>query len=321
MRTTTSRAYAPTATTRTASVRLVSRVAALATTAALTAALVACSPDGVDLGYEIESVACDPASSARGSATAFSPLGGDTYAVTGWSHTSAAETSLALDPSRYGLIRASYTPDPTCADQNTLEIVLVKRLVDWDRQHMNGIEAFLPRRAVLFSDVTDITLELRLLPELSAIPSPERLTTHFADVLDDEEVRELDTGKVNLELTLFGEKADAERPYLNAGTIIEIDPAEWADGWVRVTVPAETLDAYTEVAYQRTAAELGDYPELTVRGLRINPESASGRTLRHYQLDDFVLGATPELFKEMAMSIALIEVGHAPLEETRTTAG
>lgn len=62
-------------------------------------------------------------------------------------------------------------------------------------------------------------------------------------MLEPEQVRELDGGRVNLELTLFGEKMNAERPFLNAGTIIEIDPDEWADGWVRVTVPLESLDA------------------------------------------------------------------------------
>lgn len=288
---------------------------------ATTALLAACSTSSTDLGYEIESVSCDPAASARPADVAFSPLGGNTYAVTGWSHTSAAETSLALDHTQYGLLRANFAPDASCGGQNTLDIVLVKRLVDWDRQHMNGIEALLPPRTVRFQDVTDITLELRLVPELSSIPDPEDLAAHFAEVLDPEEVHELDTGKVNLELTLFGEKANAERPFLNAGTIIEIDPAEWSDGWVRVTVPLETLDAYTEVAYQRTAAELADHPELTVRGLRINPESASGRTLRHHQLDDFEVGATPELFKEMALSIALVEVGHAPLAEHEAAAG
>ena len=277
-------------------------------------ALAACASSAADdAPYEIEAITCDPATSSRAADVAFSPIGGDNLAVTGWSHTSAAETSLALDHTRYGLMRANFTPDPTCVDQNTLDIVLVKRLVDWDRQHMNGVEAGLPIRSILFSDITDITLELRLLPEESTIPDPDALTEHFADVLEPAQIRELDTGKVNLELTLFGQKANAERPFLNAGTIIEIDPAEWADGWVRVTVPAEALEGYTEVAYQRTPAELEDYPELFVHGLRINPESAGGRTLRHFQLDDFVLGATPELFKEMAMSIALVEVGHAPL--------
>ncbi|MDQ2624470.1 MAG: hypothetical protein M3Y20_04845, partial [Actinomycetota bacterium] len=241
---------------------------------------------------------------------AFSPLGGETFAVTGWSHASPAETLLALDPAAYGLRRASFAPDDECGGQNSLEIVLAKRLVDWDKQHMNGIEAQLPPRSIRFSDVTDITLELRLRPDLSTIPSREQIAAHFADVLDPSQLDELDTGKVNLELTLFGYGLTAERPFLNAGTIIEIDQDEWKEQWLRITVPIETLDGYTEVAYQRTPADLAEFPELFVRGLRINPESASGRTLRHFQLDDFELGSTPELFKELGLSIALVEIGH-----------
>ena len=277
-------------------------------------ALAACSAGGAEPSeaptYAVEAVDCTEASAPRAAESAFSPLGGDTFDVTGWSHTSPAETSLAREASSYGQRRAAFAPDGTCGGQNTLEIVLVKRLVDWDKQHMNGIEARLPPRAVRFADVTDITLVLRTRPELSTIPSPEKLAEHFADVLTPEEVAELDTGKVNLELTLFGEGLTVEHPFLNAGTIIEIDQGTWDEQWVRVTVPIEALDGYTEVAYQRTPADLADYPELFVRGLRINPESVGGRTLRHFQLDDFEVGATPELFKELGLSIARVEVGH-----------
>lgn len=264
--------------------------------------------------YEITSIECDPASSARDESEAFSPLGGETYAITGWSHASSKETSLALEPAAYGPRRDAWVPDASCGGQSSLEVVLVKRLVDWDKQHMQGIEAQLPRKQVRFSDVTDITLELRLRPELSVLPSPAELAEHFKDVLTPEQVTELDQGKVNLELTLFGEGLTQDHPFLNAGTIIEIDPSRWegpADGWVRVTVPIASLEGYTEVAYQRTPADLADYPELFVKGLRINPESASGKVLRHFQLEDFEVGATPELFKEIGLSIALIELGHS----------
>lgn len=287
--------------------RLVRRASAVGALLVLAGCAASPSP-----AYEVTAVECASAAVPRPDDRAFTPLGDEILTMTGWSHTSPAETSLALEHTRYGLRRSAFLPDPTCADRSTLEIVLVKRLVDWDRQHVNGLEATWPTRSVRFSDVTDVTLVLRLLPGLSSIPGPEALAEHFAGVLEPEQVHELDGGKVNLELTLFGEPANAERPFLNAGTIIEIDPDAHPDGWVRVTVPLEAFEAYTEVAYQRSPSSLEEHPGLFVRGLRVNPESASGRTLRHVQLDDFEPGATPELFKEMALQLALVEVGHAP---------
>ena len=47
------------------------------------------------------------------------------------------------------------------------------------------------------------------------------------------------------------------------------------------------------------------------QGLRINPETSSGMTVRNYLLDDFDVTAKPELFKEMAITFALIEVGRS----------
>jgi hypothetical protein len=49
-----------------------------------------------------------------------------------------------------------------------------------------------------------------------------------------------------------------------------------------------------------------------VQGLRINPETSEGATVRRLVTergDEFDPQAKPELFKEMAMTISLIEVG------------
>src|SRR5690606_4887497 len=91
---------------------------ALASALVATLALTACSGPTQGAGYEIEAVACDPAASARRADRAFSPLGGETFAVTGWSHASPAETLLALDPAAYGLRRASFAPDDGFGGQN-----------------------------------------------------------------------------------------------------------------------------------------------------------------------------------------------------------
>src|SRR5690606_28476999 len=159
--------------------RLVRRASAVGALLVLAGCAASPSP-----AYEVTAVECASAAVPRPDDRAFTPLGDEILTMTGWSHTSPAETSLALEHTRYGLRRSAFLPDPTCADRSTLEIVLVKRPVDWDRQHVNGLEATWPTRSVRFSDVTDVTLVLRLLPGLSSIPGPEALAGHFAGVLE-----------------------------------------------------------------------------------------------------------------------------------------
>jgi len=114
-----------------------------------------------------------------------------------------------------------------------------------------------------------------------------------------------------MELTLFGEGATADQPFMNAGLIIAVDPEQASQGWVRVQIPREQLTFYTEENYERTPVTDSDWQELTVQGLRINPETANGLTVRHFVLDNFDATAKPELFKEMAITFAVIEVGRS----------
>ncbi len=260
----------------------------------------------------VDRITCDPAANARPDDAAVRLLGAGAYTIGGWNHASTASDGLALPATRYRISGDYFQPDETCGGERTLDLVLVKRLVDWYDQHVNGVESTFRGEELRFGDVTDITLELRLRPEHTALPAPDDVAAGLAGVLTPEQLAELDSGLISLGLTLFGEGASGERPFLNAGTIIELDPATWGDDWVRVRVPFEDLEVYTEENYERTPVELTDYADLLVAGLRINPESAHGNTVRHYVLDEFVPGEIPEIFKEMGVAFSLVEIGRSP---------
>ena len=243
-------------------------------------------------------------------------LGPDDYRVGGWSHISGvgAFESVARAVGDYRIEPENYIADDSCAGHKTLDAILVKKTHDWDRQHANGIETQFPTEGLTFGDVTDITLELRLRPEDSAIPSPAALAAAYGDLLSESELAAFDSGHVNLELTLFGAGATADAPFMNAGIIIDVDPAEFGEGWVRVMVPRDQLTFYTEDNYVRTEVGADEHQDLRVQGLRINPETASGSTVRSYVGDAFDGQSRPEFFKEMAITFALIEVGRVAPE-------
>lgn len=256
--------------------------------------------------YTIE---CESSASAR--ASAVTVLNDEFYGVGGWSHLNGVGqfANAAGSVGDYRITAENYLPDPTCAGRKTLSVVLVKKTWDWDRNHANGMESAFPQQNLTFGDVTDITLELRLDPERTVIPSADALAASYGEFLTAEQLADLDAQVVNLEVILFGQGATADQPFMNASALVAIDPADFADNWVRVKIPREDLTWYTEDNYERTPVGADEHQDLTVQGLRINPETGSKLTARHFIGDRFDPQARDELFKEMAITFALIEVG------------
>lgn len=260
--------------------------------------------------YAIE---CDPAGHVRTDAVTI--LGPDDYRVGGWNHINGVGSfsGALLEPRDYAISAENYVEQPDCGGQRALETVMVKKTYDWDRQHANGIEATFPAEQLTFGSFTDIVLEVRVDGESTAIPSADDLAATYGDLLDPDQLSALDAQQINLELTLFGDGADAGAQTMNAGTIVSIDPDESAGGWVRVAVPRDDLSFYTETDYVRTDLAPDEHGALQIDGLRINPETAEGATVRRLQTeagDEFEVTAAPETLKEMGLTFALIQVGH-----------
>lgn len=264
-------------------------------------------PDGVS------AIDCDLAAQARPGDQALRLLGPDAYRVGGWNHINGvgAFDTVSLPPQSYAISASNYVEDPSCGGVRSLGVILVKKTYDWDRQHANGMESRFDTERLTFGEVEDVVIELRLRPDVSTIPGPADLAAAYGDLLTADQIDQLDDGLVHLEVTLFGTGATAEAPFMNASALVTIDQAQVADGWVRIQIPHDAFDFYTEENYVRTPVGADAWQDLTIAGLRINPETAQRLTARYFLLDDFDPAARPELFKEMGMAIALIEIGRA----------
>ena len=259
----------------------------------------------------VTTVTCDLATQANPDAIAV--LADPEWRVGGWNHVNGVGSfaTTKLEVGDYAISAENWLADPTCAGARTLTTVLAKKTYDWDQQHANGIESSFPTEHLTFGEVTNLVLVLRFDPERSYLPGADELSAAYGDLLTPDQLASFDSGQINMELTLFGEGATADQPFMNAGLIIEVDPDQAAQGWVRVQIPRWQLIFYTEENYERTEVTASEWQDLTVQGLRINPETSSGMTVRNYLLDDFDVTAKPELFKEMAVTFALIEVGRS----------
>ena len=240
-------------------------------------------------------------------------LSPEVYRVGGWNHVNGVGSfeTVALAPGEYDVSPKQYVPDTTCDGANTLDVVLAKKTYDWDKQHANGIESLFPGEELTFGEVAAIVLDVRLDAERSVLPQLDDYAAHYGDLLSPDQLEELDRGNVNFEVTLFGSGTTADQPFMNAGLIVEIDPDEFGDGWVRIKVPRESLSFYTEENYERTEVTSVDHQDLLVQGLRINPETSSGNEVRVYLGDAFDPLAKDELFKEMGIAFHTIEIERA----------
>ena len=261
----------------------------------------------------VTAVECDLTDQSRPASQAVTVLGDPTWRVGGWSHVTGVGSfvTVKLDVGDYRITAENWLTDASCGGAKTLDTVLLKKTYDWNQQHSNGMEAAFVTEGLTFGDVSDLVLVLRFDAARSHLPTADELAVAYGDLLSSDQLAELDGGAINLELTLFGEGATADQPFMNAGLIVEIDPATASEGWVRVQVPREDLVFYTEDNYVRTEVGADAFQDLLVEGLRINPETRNGKVVRHYVGDAFDTTAKPELFKEMALTFALIEVGRA----------
>lgn len=250
---------------------------------------------------------CEPSAHARDDAVGL--LGAGEYRIGGWNHMlgiGAFETQ-GHEPRAYTVTPEKYLPAEACGGEPVLSVVLASKTYDWDRRHGNGIEAQFPSENLTFADVTDVVLEFRYDPDASALPGPAALADAYDDLLDAEAARAIDSGDLAFEVTLFGPSAAG--PSVNAGVLIVVDEELAREGWVRVQVPREELTFYTEESYERTVVDPAELDTATVQGLRLVPETTSATVARHAIGDQFDPQGAPEVFKEMALEIALIEIG------------
>lgn len=248
---------------------------------------------------------CAPAGKAEGLVL----LGEDAHTFSGWSHISAGVPGLA------GLRQAipeyaldlSPQADAGCAEAPVVNALLVKKYHNWHQQHLSGLEAAFPDGAVALGRVDEVVLVLKINGNGTFVPTAELYREAYGDLLTPEQLAELDDQQVTLELTLFdanhANHADQSIPSLNGTYYLSLNQAEVADQWLKVTVPIAAFDFYFQENWEETSVAREEQLQQKLVGLRINPETRSGKVVRNYLLDKYS-GAAPKLFKEIDLSLS-----------------
>ncbi|MET0356598.1 MAG: hypothetical protein ABW044_07445 [Cellvibrio sp.] len=224
----------------------------------------------------------------------------------GWNHAtngSATEwVNLKLPGSTYNFNSAAKVND-SCNGVDALNIVLVKKIADWDHQHANGFEKTITSDGKKFGDIKNLVLDLKINSAKTFIPTVASLkSTYSPTYVNQTKIDSLDSGKVNIGITIYDGKSST---VLSASYIIELDQATVADKWVRVTIPVAAMKFCSTTNYNCSNRTLADLNSTVIAGIIFVAETKSGEVLR----GDIAgwSSAVPETFKEVDVSFKKIE--------------
>jgi hypothetical protein len=222
--------------------------------------------------------------------------------ISGWNHTTNGSTTewanLKHAGSTYNF-SGTATANDSCNGVDTMNVVLVKKIADWDRQHSNGFERNILAHGYKFGDIQNLIVDIKVNSTKTSVPSIENLKTTYAGYVDAATIEALDDGKVNIDITLH------DGGSLSAKIIFQLDQASLSDKWVRVIIPADKLYFYEEINYNRTPKTADDFKNVVIQRALIVGETKKGAVLR----GDITSwsSSVPETFKEMDLSFKKIE--------------
>jgi len=187
----------------------------------------------------------------------------------------------------------------SCNGVDTINMVLVKKINDWDMQHANGFERNILALAYEFGDIENLVFDVKINSAKTSIPSVASLKTTYASYVNDATIDALEDGKVNIGITL----GDATNQ--NGAIIFQLDQTTLSDQWVRVTIPMNKLSFYQEINYNRTTKTLAELSNVLINRILVVGETKSGAVLRG-NINPWTT-SVPETFKEMDLSFKKIE--------------
>lgn len=222
--------------------------------------------------------------------------------ITGWTHTTNGKTTewknIKLNLTDYNN-PTNGKANSDCNNVDTLNIVLVKKVADWDHQHANGFESHLMTKNINFGQVDSIIVDLKINSARTSIPTQKQLIDTYSSYTAESNITGVDSNKVNIGFTLY------DGTNLGAADIIELDQALYADKWIRVAIKLSSIKFYSETNYVRTTKKPEDFTNTIIKGLLVVGETKNGNVLRG-NISNWSENI-PESFKEMDISFKKIE--------------
>ncbi len=226
----------------------------------------------------------------------------------GWNHSTNENASLPVwkllghagvtyDFSTSAKVNAS------CNNIDTLNMVMLKKIADWTHQHSNGFERNILSYGYKFSDIENLTVDIKINSAKTSIPSVASLKTTYASVASSSNIDDLEDGKVNIGIVIYDGKSSST---WMAKKIIQLDQTLLADQWVRVVIPMKDMKHCLDENYFCADKSFSELGSKTIAGIQFVAETKTGLVLRN-AIDKTWTDNVPETFKETDLSFKKIE--------------
>lgn len=229
----------------------------------------------------------------------------------GWNHSNNENKSRAewakLNVSNHATydFATNAKVNDSCNGVDTINMVLVKKIADWDFQHSNGFEKNITADGIEFGDIESVIIDLKINSAKTFLPSIDSLKSTYANHVSGGVIDEIESGKVNIGMVIYDGKTE---PVLDAKRIIQLDQSLLADQWVRLTIPMKDLQFCSNASYHCTPKTLADLSNKVIAGIQFVGETKTGAVLRSKITEaNWKSSTPPEAFKEMDISIKKIE--------------
>lgn len=229
----------------------------------------------------------------------------------GWNHSNNENKGRAewakLNVSNHATydFATSAKVNDSCNGVDTINMVLVKKIADWDFQHSNGFEKNITADGIEFGDIENIIIDLKINSAKTFLPSIDSLKSTYANHVSGDAIDEIESGKVNIGMVIYDGKTE---PVLDAKRIIQLDQSLLADQWVRLTIPMKDLQFCSNASYYCTPKTLADLSNKVIAGIQFIGETKTGAVLRSKITEaNWKSSTPPEAFKEIDISVKKIE--------------
>jgi hypothetical protein len=231
-----------------------------------------------------------------------------TLSFSGWNHATNGSTTewtnLKLAGSNYNFSTTAKV-NSSCNSVDTIDMLLVKKINDWDHQHSNGFERSILAYGYKFGDIESLTVDVKINSAKTSIPTVESVKNTYNSYLKAtaaDAVEKLEDGKINIGIVIYDGKTAAT---WMAKKIIQLDQSALGDKWVRVTIPMSGMKHCLEADYNCADKPFSELSNKTIAGIQFVGETKSGAVLR----GDISSWSTsiPETFKEADLSFKKIE--------------
>jgi len=192
------------------------------------------------------------------------------------------------------------------------KITLVKKLLDWDQQHSNGIEVSLASLNLQVEQLNQLHFKIKLSPESSIFTANiETLSDKNPWLHHSKDYKELLSKQANFTLIFYGEHHENSQGKTLYGAYPFKLAFDAKQQWLDINITPTDLNYYWQQDYQEEPTFIANIARQKLKGFILVAESGNTRVVRNYLPKSFPKKHI-EVFNEFSITLKDFTITSSP---------